>query len=431
MRSVDSVYEFAGYGLAEGLRAALAGLGLPLLVALAGTAFMVHRLASERASVRDLGVHVFGLLAILWLLSPAATADLRAPRFVLWLGEAADRLQRKAVEAANAKFLDDPFAWERLAMLAGQARVVDPGLEAAAGRFLAACARPALAASDPASPNLFRPGALPYDPPCETVRGELWAALERHVKDHPAHRRAVEAARRHDPSGAAAFQGRYLEEVCLKLIDGPGSPLGEPALVAAAVGEYSYADPAQSTGRFPMWVRGVLGWLLPDLWDRGANAAVTGLAELQQGWDNRFTAKQRYYLATTAGPHVYGFVMMLVLGLFPLAGLWALVPGHAQALLNYAKIFVSVKLWPAGWAAISAFNAKRTAMEAFDPSPRGSGDVFFAASAMYLLVPAIAFALVHVAARAAQMPFAPALPPPSGSPVSPAAVVVAAARAGR
>lgn len=431
MRSVDSVYEFAGYGLSEGIRAVLAGLGLPLLAALAGTAWMVHRLASERASVRDLGVHVFGLLAILWLISPSRSDDLRAPRFVLWLGEAADRLQGAAVQAANGRFLENPFAWERLAMLAGRARVVDPRLEDEAGRFLAACARPALAASESSSPNLFRAGALRYDPACESRRGGLWAALERHVKDHPAHRSAIDAARSHDPAGAGAFEARYLEEVCLKLIDGPSSPLSEPALAAASVGDYSYVDPAQSTGAFPAWARGLWGWLFPDLWERGANAVVAGVSELQQSWDNRFTAKQRYFMATVAGPHVYGFVLFLVLGLFPLAGLWALLPGHAQALLHYAKVFVSVKLWPVGWAALSSFNARRTAVEAFDPPARGTGDVFFAASAMYLLVPAIAFAIVHLAARAAQMPFAPAMPPPSGPGLGPGAVVVAAARAAR
>lgn len=431
MRTIDSVYEFAGYGLSEAIRSVLAGLGLPLLAALAGTAWMVHRLASERASVRDLGVHVFGLLAILWLISPSRSADLQSPRFVLWLGAAADRLQAKAVEAANRRFLEDPFAWERLAMLAGSARVVDPALERDAGRFLAACARPALAAAEASSPNLFRPGALSHEGACEKWRGELWSALERHLKDHPAHRSALDAARRHDPSGASAFEARYLEEACLKLIDGPASPLSEPALVAAAFGEYSYTDPSQSTGAFPPWAKGVLGWLFPNLWDQGTNAAITGIAELQQSWDNRFAAKQRYYMATVAGPHVYGFVMLLVLGLFPLAGLWALLPGHAQALLHYAKVFMSVKLWPVGWAAISSFNAKRTAVEAFDPPARGTGDAFFAASAMYLLVPAIAFAIVHVAARAAQMPFAPALPPPSGAGLGPAAVVVSAARAAR
>jgi hypothetical protein len=129
---------------------------------------------------------------------------------------------------------------------------------------------------------------------------------------------------------------------------------------------------------------------------------------------------------------VYGLVMMLVLGLFPLAGLWALWPGHAKALVHWGKLLVSVKLWPVGWAALSSFNAKRTAMEAFDPAPRGAVDVFLAVSALYVLVPAIAFAVVQVAAQAAMLPFSPALPPPSGPGTGPAGAAVSlAVRASR
>ena len=112
-------------------------------------------------------------------------------------------------------------------------------------------------------------------------------------------------------------------------------------------------------------------------------------------------------------------IAAFLLGLFPVAGLWAILPGQWRVLVNFGKVFVSVKLWPVCWAALTAFNARRSVHEVFEPAERGSGGVYFAVAAMYLLTPAISFLIVHLATTAAAMPFAPA-PPASGSPVGPA-----------
>ncbi len=424
MTSIDTVYEFAGLRLAETLRAMLSGVGLPLILGLAGTAWLVHQLASERASVRELGVHLALLMLAWWLLSPTSSGGTRAPRFLVWLGEGADVLQKRAVRGVNDRFLDRPFEWERLAALASFARVLDPALQRSADEFLEACARPALARAEPRSANLFERGALPYPPPCEERREDLRLRLAGHVGRHPTHRAAIDAARRHDPRTADAFRDRYFETVCLRAIDDPGGPTGEQALVVASLGAYSYTDRSQSTGEFPGWVRPPWAWFAGDLWEAGANAAVTGIAELQQSWDNRFTAKQKYYLATTYAPHLYGLSLLFLMGLFPVVGLWALLPGKWTALVNFGKVFVSVKLWPVLWAALTQFNEKRSAIEAFDPGERGSGDVWLAVSSMYLLTPAVAFLAVHLAARAAAMPFQQAVPPPSGPGLGPVGPVV-------
>jgi hypothetical protein len=425
---IDSVYEYAGFGFAEGLRALLARLGLPLLVALGGTAWLAQRMSADRASPRDLGFHLAGLAAFWFLLSPTSSEGMAAPRFAVWLGRAADLVQRQAVGFVNRDFLSKPFEWERVAALSAFARVLDPALRRRADHFLRSCARPALAAGEPARPNLFAEGALGYTASCEGMRAKLWTELQRHVAADPAHRAAAEAARRLDPPGAAGFEARYFEEVCLRTVDDPNGATGELGLAKDSIGSYSPLDPAQSTGSAPSLLAGLFGLLFPRLWDAGVNAAISGVAALQQDWSNRFGSKQRYFQVVALGPHVYGFVLMLVLGLFPLAGLWALWPGGGKALLNWGKVFVSVKLWPVCWAALSAFNGKRAAIEAFDPAPRGSGDVFLAVSTLYLLVPAIAFAMVHAAAQAAAMPFAPAVPPPAGPGLGPAGVLVRLAK---
>ena len=123
---------------------------------------------------------------------------------------------------------------------------------------------------------------------------------------------------------------------------------------------------------------------------------------------------------------------MILLGLFPVAGLFALCPNQWTVFVNYAKTFIAVKLWPVGWTLLSTFNERRAILETFDDPGRVSGSPFLAVAAMYLVVPGLMFLIVHLAAAAAAVPFSPALPPPSGpglGPVAPAAS--AAARIGR
>lgn len=426
---IDSVYEAAGYALAELTRGTLASVGLPLILGLAGTAWLVHEMASERATPRQLGVHLLALVLLWWALSPTRSAGVPAPRLAAWTGRAADVLQTRAIRAIQARFLETPFAWERLAAMAETARIFDPALRRDVGLFLDACAKPALARAEPAGENLLADGALPYDDGCARRRAELRARIGRHLESDPAHRVAMETAAGHDPAGASAFRARYEEEVCRRAVDDPGSPTSEPALVAASLGRYAYFDEAQSTGAYPVWMKGWPFGLpgLSELWDRGADAALGYAAKLQQDWSNRWTSKQSYYLATTLGPHVYGLTLLFLLGLFPVAGLWALLPGKWTALANWAKVFLSIKLWPVCWAALTTFNARRTAVEAFDPAPRGSGEVFMAVASMYLLTPGLCFLVVHLGARAAAAPFAPALPSPSGPGLGPLGAAAAVA----
>jgi hypothetical protein len=425
---IDTVYEYAGYSLAELTRGVLSSVGLPLLLGLAGTAWLVHEMASDRASARQLAVHLFTLLLVWWLLSPTRKGEVAAPRLAAWTGEAADVLQKRAIRGIHARFLETPYAWERLTALASFATVFDPVLRKDVAEFLEGCAKPALAREEPAGDHPLAEGALRYEEACERLRAGLRARISRHVETDPAHRAAIDTALAHDPAGASAFRSRYEEEVCRRAVDEPGSPTSEAALVAASLGRYSYVDEAQSTGRFPWWVKGMFqSPSLAALWDQGANWAISGIAELQQSWDGRFSAKQKYFLATVYGPHVYGLSLLFLLGLFPIAGLWALLPGKWTALANWGKVFVSVKLWPVCWAALTSFNAKRSAIEAFDPGPRGSGDVFLAVSSMYLLTPAICFLVVQMGATAAAMPFAPAVPPPFGPGLGPAGSVVGVA----
>jgi hypothetical protein len=415
--AIDTVFEYAGYSLAGRLTELFSAAGLPLLLGLGGVAWSVARVA-ERGGVSGLGVHVLYLFLAWWLLSPAPMQEMKVPRFVGYLGQAADVLQKRAVKAIDEDFLTSPFEWERVSAMAAWARILDPRLGNDAAEFLEACAKPALAVAEPRGANLFREGVLTYMEPCERARAELWRRIQEHVDGDPIHRATLEAVRRREPGRWREFRERYLEEVARRAVDDPGSPTHEMRLAVEALGSYSWTAEGQSVGE----AEGAPGFL-----EKAVNFVVSGVAALTQDVTDRFSAKQKYYIAVSYGPAIYGLSLMLLAGLFPVAGLWALLPGRWGTLVSYGKVFVSVKLWPVGWAALTAFTSRRSSLEAFEPGGWGIENLFLGVSAMYFLVPALSFLVVNLAARAAALPFGEGTPVPAGPGLGAAAAVARAA----
>ncbi|HZE99045.1 MAG TPA: hypothetical protein VE981_18715 [Planctomycetota bacterium] len=429
MNAIDTIYEYAGYKLAGSLSGVFSAVGLPLILALVGVAYVFHAVA-EKGTLRPLAIHLLYLIFAAWLLGTTRMQDVPTPRFAAYAGQAADLLQKRLIRRISDRFLTEPFEWERLAARVSTGRILDPGLDLQIASFLESCARTSLAVADPQHPNLFREGALPFNGRCEERRRELWQRIQQHVQSDPHHQATLEAARANDPTQAAAFAERYTDEIAIRSIDEPGGPTGETALVLASLGEYSLTDTSQHTGAVPSWAKlllGPAGWIFGD---QAVNVAIGGIAALNQNYENRFAAKQRFYQVLTYGPHLYGLSVMVLLGLFPVAALFSLLPGQWRVLVHFLKVFVSVKLWPVGWTVLSTFNQRRSALEAFDAPERGGGSVFLAVSAMYLLIPALAFLVVQLASNAAAIPFAPALPPAAGPGLGPAGPLVhVAARA--
>jgi hypothetical protein len=428
MSSIDTLYEYAGLKLAGSLWSLFSSVGLPLIIALAGVAYSVHRIA-DKGSVRPLAVHFLYLILAVGLLGSTTQQGVKTPRFVAFLGRATDLLQKRAVQQINDRFLTEPFEWERIAARVSFARLLDPALERDVGLFLESCGRTTLAGAEPRHGNLLREGALPYQGPCEERRRKLWQRVQIHVRDDPQHRATVDAARAKDPARGAAFAERYADELVVRAIDEPGGPVSESALLLASLGQYSYTDPAQASGALPVWAKSLLGPLGFLFGDQATNLAITGAAELQQTYEARFSSKQKYFLAVTYGPHIYGLALMILLGLFPVAGLFALCPNQWMLFVNYAKVFLSVKLWPVGWTLLSTFNERRAILETFDDPGRVSGSPFLAVAALYLLIPGVMFLIVHLATAAAALPFSQAVPPPAGPGLGP--VAPAASAAGR
>jgi hypothetical protein len=232
---IDTIYEYAGFKLAGTLSALLSSVGLPLILALSGVAYVVHSFG-DKGSIKDLAVYVLYLILGAWFLSLTSYHGLPVPRFVTYLNQGADLLQQRTVKRIHERFLTEPFEWERIAALTSFTRVLDPLLQRDTGEFLEACAKPALARAEPQHANLFRDGALPYRKECEERRKELWQRIQDHARKDPHHQATLEAVRRRDPAQATVFLERYTDEIAIRAVDDPGSPTGEAALVIASLG---------------------------------------------------------------------------------------------------------------------------------------------------------------------------------------------------
>ncbi len=136
--------------------------------------------------------------------------------------------------------------------------------------------------------------------------------------------------------------------------------------------------------------------------------AVSSLVKIKQSVDqwinHQADGPATYYKAVCYGPYAYGIAGMLVLALFPLAAFTSLLPGHGKVLIAWVKMLLSIKLWVVFWAILSRFNEFRYRLEDVGSGPEnGIGDqtyIFPAIAAMYLLTPALSFAIVGLLSSA-------------------------------
>jgi hypothetical protein len=156
--------------------------------------------------------------------------------------------------------------------------------------------------------------------------------------------------------------------------------------------------------------------------DRGGgrviNDAVSYFVEftgnLKQAGENSYTTKQKIYMAVLYGPYLYGITLMIVLGLFPVAGLMALLPGRWRTLVNYGKVLLSIKLWPVCWAIFSRFTVRAPSLDGFGDN-LNTGDFVVVVVSMYLLTPLLCFTMVTLATSVSALPFQQGIPAPAGS----------------
>lgn len=444
---VDSLYEYAGARLAAQLGDVAWSFGLPAILALAGLAYVVHA-SLERGTLRDAAVYVFYLMLIGWLLAPASVAirtggatlrerldlenrgagELQVPRFVALLGSGTGRLQRKSVESIHREFLSSPFERERLMAAADAAEVFDGMLRSDLWQFGRHCWRPAVASDtranaelgrlDPLARGAYRYAGLgpvqisnegrpheshPLD--CEKAREWLEDRVERHLKNDPFHRRVLDGLLgRSSPPVNRDYRAAVVRRAML----GARTPSQAGLLLQMAFPERAQMERAkqlhavEESGGAWDGLNLMVSWVV----DRTATA--------KQSVDTAYTTRQKLYIATLQGPYLYGLALLIVTGLFPVVGLVAILPGRWRALVNYGKVYLSIKLWPVCWAALTKFQARAPDLDVFG-DPVHASELVTVVASMYLLTPAFCFAVVSLATSVTALPFGSALPTPAGS----------------
>lgn len=441
---LDTAYEYAGFQAASSFQDALSGLSVPLLFALAGVAWRVFRVAEDGA-VRPLAFHMMAIFVVAWLASPrssdrSALPHLRAPRAVAMIDAAADAVVRRAVRGIDKDFLTRPFEWERLALLARVSRIQNPELASEARLFLEECV-PAAVLRAGTPPDGARRNPIADDSgldyaglvdaagrSCESVRRSLADGLRHEVETHALHRSTLAALAAYEGGGDQTSP--YIDKLVRNLWFRPEPVEGELAAARRSAGKFRWFDADQRTMRYPFdGGRAVNSaydlFMFPSL--AVAEVAVGIHAETTQWLSDATEAKQRYYLITTHGPHLYGLSLMLLMALFPIAALYALLPGKWTALLHFAKIFFSIKLWPFGWALLTAFTSRRPSALALADAASDvrakaehalrigeTPNLFATIVLMYFLVPALSFLAVQLVSHAASLPFQSATPRPAG-----------------
>ncbi|GEM_PF-5178276 len=462
MTPIDSLYEYAGLRLAAQLMSLSSGVGLPLILGLAGMAYVVHA-SLERGTMRDALIHLFYLIAMSWLLGSteipvragAATirgrldleehqADsVRVPRFVAYLGSGTDLLQRRAIEGVHREFLTGPFERERLQAAVDAADVFDGALKDDLWQFSRHCWRRAVALDRRSNAEIARldpltAGAFSYrdvgettvskenEPhirhplECETARQWLEIRVDRHLSYEPFHRKVLQSLTSIVTAKQLSIpvEKQYRAAVVRRAMLGSRNASGERLTLSLALPDQDRLDRAKR-------IRAIEDDRQWEFLNIGLSWIVDATARAGQSMDNAYTTRQKLYLVVLQGPYVYGLALMIVTGLFPIVGLFALLPGRWRALVNYGKVFLSIKLWPVCWAALTRFNARASELDVFGDGIRSS-DLLTAVASMYLVTPALCFAVVSLATSVSALPFQQAFSQPAGVTVGPAVSAVRA-----
>lgn len=365
---------------------------------------------------------------------------LEVPRILALTHALADALQHAFVEDVGRTLLHAGFQWLRVAAIAEKSRILDLELRRDFGLYLASCYWPAMAA-DPREADPWQSvplSGLPVDErllglyrgsggfavygrthlfperttvPCAEFHGALRTRLEEHLAREPFHARAIEtyAGLAEREGNAALGREAYARFYLRRLVYNETFVVGESEAerIRAALPEfellhgggidltYTSAN-ARLTNSFwsnvPLAVKS-----LPDV----VAAIVAGVSEW---WAQKTIGPATYYRVSAIAPYIYGLVVAFLALLFPVAGLWAFWPHRWTAIVNFLKVFLSVKLWPVLWAFLSGLIGWRAR---FDPeSPHGlegtfgPGGMFPALAGMYLATPLLSYIVVSLATQA-------------------------------
>lgn len=407
--AIDSLYERIGLEAAGQVAGLLLRFGLPFLIVLVSTAWLFFRGAQE-GSYRHAFVYFFSALLVWFLLSPVGVVvpgkrgprRFQSPRLVVHLNAILDRM----LGAATGEFsvLRRELGRDRAAFMLSNLRITDGDLRRRVKTFLRDCTGPEILARE-------REGMHTQ----EYLLFPLWVANFDRLAPHHArscakrHEAVGEAVRAHLESRGdvrAFLQESGKESVMIafvrKLVDSSG--LGR--------GDVSVSSYLQNVAVARLWSAGGGDLARAEastggsLWELASKEKhntlplprTDGLAEgaiaLHSRVSMELDARAKRFEVMLHAPKFYGLALMLVLAGFPLAMMFALLPGGWRALVNFGKIFLSVKMWPLFWNLLSVFN-----------DLTDTPDARLVLPSVYLAIPLVSFMLVNVVSGASGAAF--------------------------
>ncbi len=447
---IDTLYEWTGLVLAERFADTLLWNRLFVGILIAGAILRLFYLSQKKESYFDLVAYPVYLAFMLFLISPVTvtvrpkntvynrlwdqidttqivwagrkssqstgqeTFQVRVPRIIGVSHRLMDGLVRQFVGGLENDVGYTLFRWQAVVASLKQASILDPQLSERFHTFLRYCYWPAQAArgtpiggedggtdrplplrepSDALYQGLEMPMAQDWIP-CAAMKGSLATGLRQHVVSNDVHAEALRA-------GVGLVGGKnpdlvesYLTRLIYNETFGGGSR-GEMALLKNAVPDYSSWDQQyMGTAKYGTVAQGVSGLLglVSSFWEGSSHETL---------------GPTLYYRLTLFAPYLYGLLQAVILMAFPIAGLWSLWPGSWTAILNFLKLWASIKIWPIFWTFLSSFNIYRLNLPPDDPlgaeGSGGSAAMFASVAAMYVLVPVLSFMILNLVTQAGML----------------------------
>lgn len=368
---------------------------------------------------------------------PVRPETLRVPRVLAYVSALVGSLQKNLVSDICDEMHSAMYQWKHVAAINTNTRVFTPPLREDLGVYLKCCYYPALtsATERDADPwknvpfaGLLIDGQLlgAYDQmnllaeethhfkgetsTCGDLHRALDSDFSQEISSEPYHQKALASYNRLSkqsgigPDNWLAYAHFYRRRLVYNQMFVLGS--SSVATMREALPNYQLfrgnglldmnyvtADPGSGWG--DALIRSVTK--LPN-----ALAAIS--SSVAEGWSQKAMGPATYYRVSALGPYIYGLLLSFIVMAFPIAGLLSFWPQWWTALVNFMKLFISVKLWPIFWAFLSGMVSYRSAFTPEDPEgfqgTFGSEGMFPALALMYLIVPVFSFVVTSIAQHA-------------------------------
>jgi len=437
--SIDTAFEAAGLLMAQSIVDALFVSLLPVIV-LSGMAFVIYQ-AVTKQELQKILLYFFYILVIYFFMAPIFVSGegrsvgarrLRAPRLLVWMNSVCDWLVGRAGADSEHRWRE-AFKVQTLTRTLSSARIQDSGLKAALGTFLDKCFVPALAqesrahADGPTAQDPFGGGSSPssvaavyasiqfdLDENRYVSCADLARGLKRQVGEHvqSVHGEAIQEISTglgEDTNKIAALYASRL--IYNEMYGGAPSDDLDARFVRHTPAYISYGERLWRKVEQPesFWdsVNPIkqIGNAVSGAWEFAKESIGLGLSWLTK----EISPIYARYMVVQMGPVIYGIVMMILMAMFPIVAVFSFWPFQAKVLLNFFKVFLSVKLWVLFWVMIGRIESSvmaPTTESLFETHEVSASSVGLAASAMYIVVPLLSYMVVSMGTSALAVPIA-------------------------